>query len=189
MTTKTRTLKSNTVPMKFDAYIVDNVGVMGFGLSMSSAEKMARDWNRDARMGHKSYELTARKIEVLVSRSGDKFIAVAVDDQGVGVGCKSWDSRDIGEALLARKMMDVARPVPFAGGWVVEVRFAGNESGDVLFHLETTGLRFYPAADAARMEAANPTLSFGMAGKGRAGALRSCLREAREAWMRNPSYF
>ncbi len=189
MTTKTRTLKSNTVPMKFDAYIVvfNNI-TLGFDLSMSGAEKMARHWNKSAKLGIKSHNITARKIDVLVSCEGSKSTAEAVDGDDV-VGCPSWSAKEIGNALLARKMMDVARPVPFAGGWVVEARFAGNKSPDVLFHLETTGLKFYPATDAARMEAANPTLSFGMAGKGRSGALRSCLRQAREAWLSNPSYF
>lgn len=184
-----RTLKSNTVPMKFDAYLV-NVGeaLMGFDLTMTGAEKMARAWNREAKMGVKLHDMTARKVDVVVFRDGDKFTAATYDD-GNAVGFSDWSAREIGKALLIRKMQSVARPVPCAGGWVVEARLAGGELPDVPMHLETTGLKFYPATDAANMERANPTLHFGMAGKGRTGLLRGYLREAREAWFRNPSYF
>lgn len=184
-----RTLKSNTVPMKFDAYLVSaGEALMGFDLTMTGAEKMARAWNRDAKMGLKAHELTAYKVAVVVTRDGDKFTACVVDSDGDEISFGDWSSRQMGNALLIRKMQSVARPVPFAGGWVVEARLAGGELPDVPMHLETTGLKFYPAADAARMERANPTLNFGMTGKGRTGLLRGYLREARQAWARNPSY-
>jgi hypothetical protein len=139
MTTKNTALKVKTytilhsISPVFDAYVVIlGESVFGFDISMSGAEKVAREWAKSERLGIPAHELTARKVSVRVEYTKPYGVSAVCEDKDgdpVGGG-KNWDSRELGEALLHKALLGVAYPARTHGtSWRVEARLMTPSDG------------------------------------------------------------
>lgn len=168
---KTYTFLHSVSPI-FDAYVVI-VGecVLGFDLSMSGAEKMAREWAKSERLGIPSHEITARKVSVRVEMEGDKPSAVCEDKDGDPVGGGGWCSRDLGDALLHKALLGVAYPARTHGtSWRVEARLTTPSDGMITLVMGEKARDYKFTTDPARAFAS-----------GYQGA-RGALKHAKSRW-------